>query len=109
MKYVVSKARKTLAPVLPVFMDKRIDQLQAADLVLWEQRNVVVRRLQGRPTGLRESLRILIQVKQEWGMMQRDQLVEWAERLDIPRHIGQKGQREDAKWRPTLGKAARRS
>ena len=80
--FVVSKARKTLMPVRPVFEAKSVAQLQAADLMLWEQRNVVVKRLRGEMVEVRESLKILLPFAESWGLMNRARIQEWAERLD---------------------------
>lgn len=89
--------------VYPTFKPKSLEPLQAADFAAWEQRFVVSRRVQGFSDGFRESMGILLTLRNrnDWGLVAKPKLIEWCDWLGVPKRTSVKRpQKERAKWRP---------
>ena len=99
--------RKAVAPgtldsIHPVPKPKSLEPLQAADFAAWEQRYVASRRLTGQLGSIRDSLRELMKVKNDWGVIDQPKLLEYCEWLGVPKRTSSTrlSQKERARWRP---------
>jgi hypothetical protein len=100
-------ARKAVRPgaldcVYPIPKPKTLEPLQAADFTAWEQRYVAAKRSAGEIPEFRPSLRALMTVRNDWGVIDGPKLVEYCEWLGVPKRAASQrvSQKERARWRP---------
>ena len=96
----VRRRAKELGGIYPQFKPKSLEPLQACDFVAWEQRYVVTKKLKNQYDHVRESLRDLMTLKNEWGISNPETLREWVIFLGVPERSQPMTKRELGKWRP---------
>jgi hypothetical protein len=101
---VVKLQPDPLSTVRPKFQPKTVLPLQSADFAVWEQRSAIKDFLEGSSENtyeeLRPSLRMLLEKPNNWGVMARAEIVDWAIRLSVPK----RSEAWDRKtWRPRFG------
>jgi hypothetical protein len=82
---IVDRDPERMNSLRPRFDLKALPPLQSADLAVWEQRNFVREKLEGALAAktyddLRPSLRRLVERPNDWAVMPRDRIAQWAER-----------------------------
>jgi hypothetical protein len=92
---------RVLDAVYPVLEPKSAEPLQACDLVAWEQRDIVKRRLSGDARDPREVCRRLLVIDNDLGISSVAGLRRWAVDLDVPRHYDAARARPFAAAQPT--------
>jgi hypothetical protein len=87
---IIERQPEELRAVRPRFESKGLPALQSADLSVWEQRNFVRDKLDGTLDPdfekLRPSFQKLVLRPNDWGVMQRENIVVWAsDRVGVPK------------------------
>jgi hypothetical protein len=87
---VIKHRPTSLEAVRPRFDSKALLPLQCADLAVWEHRNFVRDGLKGilvqkTYRDLRPSVRKLFKRPDDWGVMNRRRIAEWAEVVGVPK------------------------
>lgn len=95
---VVKLRPDPLTAIRPQFRPKSLLPLQSADFAVWEQRSFVRKRLEGKTyEELRQSLQTLLMIPNDWGVMNRPQIAEWAVRIGAPKRSESWNRKT---WRP---------
>jgi len=100
---VIRRDPDSLNAVRPRFNSKALPPLQSADLAVWEQRNIVRENMEGKLASktyadLRPSFRKLVERPNDWAVMARERIAQWASvTVGVPR----RSESWDRKsWRP---------
>lgn len=92
-----------LDSVYPIFRPKTLLPLQCCDFAAWEKRRVIKERLDHIDNPLRDSLAELLKIPHQWGVIDKQVLIKWADWLGVPKRDEAPF---DAKaWRPEFRKA----